>query len=69
MLIASRSDQAVSDYLAWQLIGLWRTKGLFKLAAVDFPRAMKIEHDMIDPTQNSQQTEIVYPILVSHSCR
>jgi pimeloyl-ACP methyl ester carboxylesterase len=65
VLISSRSDQAVSDYLAWQLIGLWRTKGLFKFAAVDFPKAMKIEHDMIDPTQNSQQTEIVYPILVS----
>jgi len=25
---------------------------------------MKIEHDMIDPTNKNQQTEIVYPVLI-----
>ena len=25
---------------------------------------MKIEHDMIDPAQKNQQTDIVYPVLV-----
>lgn len=65
VLLTSRSDKAVSDYLAWQLISLWRTKGLFKFASVDFPKAMKIEHDMIDPTHKNQQTEIVYPVIVS----
>ena len=63
-LVTSRSDMAISDYLVWQLISLWRTKGLFKLASVDFPEAMKIEHDMIDPTHKNQQTEIVYPVIV-----
>jgi pimeloyl-ACP methyl ester carboxylesterase len=65
VLVTSRSDKAVSDYLVWQLISLWRTKGLFRFASVDFPEAMKIEHDMIDPTHKNQQTEIVYPIIVS----
>jgi alpha-beta hydrolase superfamily lysophospholipase len=65
VLVTSKNDDAVSDYLAWQLIGLWRSKGLFKFAAVDFPKSMKIEHDMIDPAQKNQQTQIVYPILVS----
>jgi carboxylesterase len=64
-LVTSKSDDAVSDLLAWQLIGLWRSKELFRFAAVDFPKAMKIEHDMIDPAQINQQTEIVYPVLVS----
>jgi hypothetical protein len=31
---------------------------------VDFPEGMKIEHDMIDPAQKHQQTDIVYPVLV-----
>jgi len=31
---------------------------------VDFPKAMKIEHDMIDPTQKNQRTDIVYPVPV-----
>jgi alpha-beta hydrolase superfamily lysophospholipase len=65
VLLTSQSDDAVSDYLAWQLIGLWRSKGLFKFSAVDFPKAMKIEHDMIDPAQRNQQIQIVYPVLVS----
>jgi alpha-beta hydrolase superfamily lysophospholipase len=64
-LVTSKSDEAVNDFLAWQLIGLWRTKGLMKFTAVDFPKAMKIEHDMIDPAQVNQQIEIVYPVLVS----
>jgi hypothetical protein len=64
-LVTSKSDGVVSDLLAWQLIGLWRSKGLRKVAAVDFPKEMKIEHDMIDPAQKNQQIEIVYPVLVS----
>ena len=64
VLVTSRSDQAVSDYLVWQLIGLWRNRELFKFASVDFPKAIKIEHDMIDPTNKNQQTEIVYPVLI-----
>jgi alpha-beta hydrolase superfamily lysophospholipase len=64
-LVTSKSDEAVSDLLAWQLIGLWRTKQMKKFVAVDFPKAMKIEHDMIDPVQKNQQIEIVYPVLIS----
>ena len=64
-LVTSKSDEAVSDLLARQLIGLWRSEGLRKFAAVDFPKEMKIEHDMIDPAQKNQQIEIVYPVLVS----
>jgi len=64
-LLTSQGDDAVSDYIAWQLISLWRVKGLFKLTSVDFPKTMKIGHDMIDPAQKNQQTRIVYPVLVS----
>lgn len=63
-LVTSKSDEAVSDLLAWQLIGLWRSKELKKFTAVDFPKEMKIEHDMIDPAQKNQQTGIVYPVLI-----
>ena len=65
VLVTSKTDEAVSDLLAWQLISLWRSKGLFRFTAVDFPKAMGIEHDMIDPAQKNQQTQIVYPILVN----
>ena len=64
MLVTSKSDQAVSDLIAWQLLGLWRVKGLHELTCVDFPKAMKVGHDMIDPAQRGQKTQTVYPILV-----
>ena len=63
-LVTSQSDDAVSDLVTWRLIGFWRKKGLVRFASVDFPKAMKIEHDMIDPTQKNQRTDIVYPVLV-----
>src|SRR5271165_1627479 len=65
VLVTSKSDEAVSDYVAWKLIGLWCAKGLFKFNAVDFPKAMNIEHDMIDPSQKNEQTQFVYPLLIS----
>jgi alpha-beta hydrolase superfamily lysophospholipase len=63
-LVTSQSDDAVSDLVTWRLVGLWRKKGLFRFASVNFPKAMQIEHDMIDPTQKNQQIGIVYPVLV-----
>jgi pimeloyl-ACP methyl ester carboxylesterase len=65
VLMTSKKDEAVSDLLAWELISLWRSKGLFRFTAVDFPKAMGIEHDMIDPAQKYQQTQIIYPILLN----
>jgi esterase/lipase len=63
-LVTSQSDDSVSDFVTWRLMGLWRKKGLVRFASVQFPKAMKIEHDMIDPAQKNQQTDIVYPVLV-----
>jgi pimeloyl-ACP methyl ester carboxylesterase len=64
ILITSQGDEAVNDVLAWQLMGQWRSKGLHALTCIDFPKAMKIPHDMIDPAQRNQQTEAVYPVLI-----
>jgi hypothetical protein len=63
-LVTSRSDDSVSDLVTWRLMGLWRKKRLVRFASMDFPKAMKIEHDMIDPSQKNQQTDVVYPALV-----
>jgi pimeloyl-ACP methyl ester carboxylesterase len=64
VLVTSQSDESVNDVIAWQLMGLWRSKGLYELASVDFPKAMKVGHDMIDPAQRDQKTQAVYPVLV-----
>ncbi len=64
ILVTSQGDEAVNDLIAWQLMGLWRSKGLHELTCVDFPKGMKVPHDMIDPAQKGEHTQIVYPVLV-----
>ena len=63
-LVTSQSDTTVSNSVTSRLVELWRKKGLVRFASMDFPQAMKIKHDMIDPSQKHQQTDIVYPVLV-----
>jgi carboxylesterase len=64
VLVTSESDHSVSNFATWQLIGLWYRKGLQKFVSVDFAREMRIPHDMIDPTEGSQITDVVYPVYI-----
>jgi hypothetical protein len=63
-LVTVEGDEAVSNLVTSRLIGLWQKKGLAYFASKEFPKTMNIEHDMIDPSQKNQQTDIVYPVLV-----
>jgi len=65
VLVTTRSDHIVSDFANWQLIGLWRGKGLQRFVAIDFPKGMHIPHDMVDPAHRLQKTNIVHPILIN----
>jgi hypothetical protein len=38
ILVTSQGDEAVNDVITWQLMGLWRSKGLHELTCVDFPK-------------------------------
>jgi pimeloyl-ACP methyl ester carboxylesterase len=64
VLVTSESDHSVSNFATWQLIGLWYRKGLRKFVSVDFAREMRIPHDMIDPKEGSQITDVVYPVYI-----
>jgi pimeloyl-ACP methyl ester carboxylesterase len=64
VLVTSESDHSVSNFATWQLIGLWYRKGLRKFVSVDFAREMRIPHDMIDPTEGSRITDLIYPVCI-----
>jgi hypothetical protein len=64
-LVTSKIDHTVSDFATWQLVGLWRGKGLRHFVSVDFPKEMGIPHDMIDPGHLSQKTDVVHPLLIA----
>jgi len=64
ILVTTESDHTVSNFATWQLIGLWYRKGLRKFVSVDFAREMRIPHDMIDPTEGSRITDVIYPVCI-----
>jgi pimeloyl-ACP methyl ester carboxylesterase len=64
ILVTTESDHTVSNFATWQLIGLWYRKGLRKFVSVDFARDMRIPHDMIDPTEGSRITDVIYPVCI-----
>jgi pimeloyl-ACP methyl ester carboxylesterase len=65
VLVTTHPDHLGSDLATWQLIGLWRSKGLQRFVGIDFPKNMDVPHDMVDPAHRSQKTDIVHPILIN----
>jgi pimeloyl-ACP methyl ester carboxylesterase len=63
-LVTTKIDHIASDFATWELIGLWRGKGLLKFVSVDFPKEMRVPHDMVDPAHRGQKAEVVHPILI-----
>jgi pimeloyl-ACP methyl ester carboxylesterase len=63
-LVTTALDHIASDFATWELIGFWRTKGLRQFVSVDFPKDMKVPHDMIDPAHQGQKTGVVHSILI-----
>ena len=64
VLVTTKTDRTISDFAIWQLIVLWRGKGLRHFVSVDFPKEMRIPHDMIDPAHRPQKTNVVHPIVI-----
>jgi pimeloyl-ACP methyl ester carboxylesterase len=64
VLLTTKTDHIASDFATWELIGLWRGKGLRRFVSIDFPNEMQVPHDMIDPAHRSQRTDAVHPLLI-----
>lgn len=64
VLLTTKTDHIASDFATWELIGLWRGKGLRRFVSIDFPNEMQVPHDMIDPAHRSQRTDVVHPLLI-----
>ena len=56
----TEGDQAVDNRATADLVGLWRRHGA-QVEVVIHPRADGVPHDMVDPNQPDQRTDLVYP--------
>lgn len=64
LVITNASDPAVDNNITRQLVKRWQASGMEHIETYEFDAHYQSIHDVIDPQQPRQQTELVYPILL-----
>jgi pimeloyl-ACP methyl ester carboxylesterase len=62
-VISNAADLAVSNAASATLVKNWRASGATNVRAYQFPRQLKLFHDVVDPLQPNARPELVHPIL------
>jgi carboxylesterase len=62
-VISNEADLAVSNSASKLLVDRWRAAGATNVETFQFPRRLKLFHDLIDPLQPNARPELVHPIL------
>jgi alpha-beta hydrolase superfamily lysophospholipase len=71
VLVTSAADEVVNNSLAVELVSRWSSRGT-DVRIYEFPAALRVRHDMIDPEQPYQRIRITYPVIedmVTTACR
>ena len=62
-MITNASDLAVNNAASVKIVKAWQTAGATNVHAFQFPKHMKLWHDVIDPLQPHAQPDLVHPML------
>jgi alpha-beta hydrolase superfamily lysophospholipase len=62
-MITNAADLAVNNAACALLVRRWRHAGGANVNAFEFPRRLKLFHDLVDPLQPHAQPELVHPVL------
>jgi alpha-beta hydrolase superfamily lysophospholipase len=62
VLVTTETDEAVNNDLALELARRWRARGA-DVTTYQFPAALGVRHDMIDPEQPYARTDVSYPVI------
>ena len=64
LVVTNANDTSVNNALTSQVVDLWQGRGAKNLRTFEFDANLRLGHDLIDPSQPDQRTEIVYPRLI-----
>jgi carboxylesterase len=65
LVITNNADLSVANERTDQVVDCWRQLGFHAVRTYQFDASLRLEHDLIDPSQSHQRTDIVYPQLVN----
>ncbi|MGB7794039.1 MAG: hypothetical protein WBL39_22815 [Terrimicrobiaceae bacterium] len=60
-ILTSACDKGANSEQTNQLAAQWKQKNLRRVSVYEFPEALGVPHDMIDPNQPDAKTQITYP--------
>jgi hypothetical protein len=63
VLITVGGDAAADNGYAKELLQLWRDRGATDVAEYEFPEALHLNHDVVDPEQVGGNPALTYPVL------
>ena len=62
ILVTTPFDEAVNNDLGLELVRRWRARGA-NVQTYQFDAKLGVRHDMIDPEQPYERTEVTYPVI------
>ena len=63
-MVTNAHDDKVDNAAAARLVARWRARGTPNVGQYEFPEALQLGHDLIDPAQPDARPEVVLPKLV-----
>ena len=63
VVVLNAADETINNPLTMAITKNWQAQSA-NLTTYEFEQNLQLPHDIIDPTQSSQQTNIVYPRLI-----
>ena len=64
VVVTVAGDRAIDNAAAHRLAAAWHAKAPGRASEYEFPAALGVVHDMIDPEQVGAKTAVVYPVLM-----
>jgi pimeloyl-ACP methyl ester carboxylesterase len=64
LVVTNANDQSVSMPLIRKTVELWQEHRGSDLQTYEFPAALRLDHDLIDPSHPDERIDIVYPQLI-----
>lgn len=63
VMVTVGGDQAVDNRRCGELMAAWRRLGAREALAYEFPAALRLNHDVVDPEQVGGDPAVTYPVL------
>ncbi len=64
-VITNANDNVVNNNMTNRILRLWQKRHPGSVFAYEFVKSLHLDHDLIDPEHENQQTELVYQVIIN----